>query len=116
MEIKINIKIGEKGLFATKFYPIGSIVFELEGEILPKPTRETIMIDVDKHIIDKYGIYMNHSFEPSCKICSNQVIALKDILSGDEINFNYNDNEVEMASPFKVDGIIVQGKTKQLNN
>lgn len=115
MEIKINEAIGEKGLYATKFYSKSSVVFILEGELINKPTRESIRIGENLHIIDKFGIYMNHSFEPTCKIESNNVIALKNIEPGEEINFNYNDNEVDMACPFQVDGINVCGLMSESN-
>lgn len=112
MEIKLNATIGEKGLYATKYYSLNSIIFELKGEILSEPTRESIRIGENAHIIDSYGIYMNHSFEPTCKIVNNCVIALKDINIGDELNFNYNESEENMANPFMINGIVVQGKIK----
>ena len=109
MEVKFNSKIGEKGLFATKIYPESSVVFILDGNIVNKPTRESIKIGENLHIIDNLGIYMNHSFLPTCKIESVNVIALKNIEPGDEINFNYNENEIDMACPFEVNGIHVHG-------
>jgi hypothetical protein len=33
-----------------------------------------------------------------------------DIQAGDELVFNYNDSEINMAAPFMVDGIPVCGK------
>ena len=75
MEVKLNKLIGEKGLYSTKKYDANTIVFVLEGEILSKPTRESIRIGNNQHIIDLNGIYMNHSFEPTCKIEGKNVIS-----------------------------------------
>lgn len=115
MEVKLNELIGENGLYATKYYQLNSIVFELEGPIVSEPTRESIRIGENKHIIDSNGIYMNHSFDPTCKIDGNCVKAIKNIYPGDELNFNYNQSEENMANPFIIDGIIINGKNKNEN-
>ena len=55
---------------------------------------------------------MNHSFGPNCKIEDGYVVSIKNININDELTFNYNDNETEMACPFN-DNItkkIVSGK------
>jgi len=110
MEIKHCERVKGKGIFSTEYYKKDEIVRILEGEIKVIPDKFTIEIEKDKHITDKYGIGMNHSFEPSIKIDKCKVIALKDIVPGDELCFNYNDSESIMAYPFRVDGILVSGK------
>ena len=62
--------------------------------------KANIEIDKNQHIEDKYGIYMNHSFYPNCKIHSGHIVCIKNINIGDELTFNYNDNETNMACPF----------------
>jgi len=110
MEVRHNIQLNENGLYATKSYNKDDLIHELVGEIFDEPTRETIRISDNEHIHDMFGMYMNHSFEPSCYIKENKVMAIKDIYPNDELTFNYNDNEVDMACPFEVDGILVAGK------
>ena len=110
MEIKTNEKINQLGLFATKSYPKDSTIFLLRGKIVTEPTRESIRVGENVHVIDPRGTYMNHSFEPTCKIDEFHVVALRDIQSGDELNFNYNESEVNMKCPFNVDGVQVCGK------
>jgi hypothetical protein len=88
----------------------GDKVFELAGSLLIFPTRESIYIGNDIHVVDDFGTYMNHSFTPNCKIDGFNVIAIKPIIPGDALTFNYNVNEVKMASPFVCDGILVKGK------
>ena len=101
------------GLFSTENYNSGDLIRRLEGPIVNKPTRTSIEISEGSHIEDKYGIYMNHSFNPSCKIHHGYIVAIKDIKDGDELTFNYNENETEMACPFtdRDSGKKVQGKT-----
>ena len=111
MDIKYCERVNGKALFTKKFIKKNDLVFNLEGEILDKPTKYTIEISPDKHIYDKFGIFMNHSFNPTTKIVNKSVIALKDLNPGDELNFNYNDNETCMASPFETPYGKVFGKS-----
>ena len=62
------------------------------------------------HVTDKYGSYINHSFDPNTKIVGNKVVAIKNIFKNDEITFNYNESEIDMSEPFMSDGIYVCGK------
>jgi hypothetical protein len=109
VEIKNSI-IGEKGLFALIHFAKDQVVFVLDGKIYNSPTRESIHVGNGVHIHDDYGAYINHSFDPSTRIEGRFVIAIKEINVGDEITFNYNASEINMACPFTVDGIEVKGK------
>ena len=108
----MEIKEGEtgKGLFATKNYSKGEIVHTLTGKIFDHPTRESIHIGNNKHIYDEYGIFINHSFTPNILIDGYSMVALSDIQANDELTFNYNDTEINMANPFTIDDILVNGK------
>ena len=112
MEVKYSKRVNGKALFSKNKILKNDIVFVLKGEILDKPTKYTIEIDKDKHILDKYGIYLNHSFTPNTKIDGKNVIALNDINVGEELHFNYNDNETCMACPFETKDGKVFGKKK----
>ena len=109
MKIAESNMVDGKGLFSTECVNTGGIVFTLSGEIFDHPTRESIHIGNNIHIYDEYGIFINHSFTPSCFIQNKNVVALKDIVVGDEITFNYNDSEINMANPFTVNGEMVNG-------
>lgn len=113
MEIKNSKTTGEKGLFATKNYLKGEVIHVLSGKIYDKPTRETIHIGNNKHIYDEYGIFINHSFEPNIYINGRELVALNNIMAGDEIMFNYNDSEINMSNPFYVNNILVSGKNEK---
>lgn len=114
MEVKLNEHINGFGLYATKSYSKSEIVYVLNGPISIKPSKYTIRIGDNQHILDKRGRYMNHSFDPTTYIDHKNVIAATDINSGDELNFNYNASEVDMACPFVVDGVEVSGKICQV--
>lgn len=100
MDIKYSDRVNGKALFSLEKHTKNDVVFILEGEIYDKPTKYTIEISKHEHIIDKWGIFMNHSFNPTTHIVGRNVIALCDIDIGDELNFNYNVSETNMATPF----------------
>tara|TARA_A100001015_G_C15039108_1_gene738356 strand:- start:1347 stop:1691 length:345 start_codon:yes stop_codon:yes gene_type:complete len=89
--------------------PKNMVIFKLKGPIYNQPTRESIHIGDNKHIKDVAGQYMNHSFSPTTRIFGKNVIALKHIMPGDELTFNYNESEINMAYPFICRGQIVRG-------
>tara|TARA_Y100000310_G_C20691865_1_gene822823 strand:+ start:2482 stop:2889 length:408 start_codon:yes stop_codon:yes gene_type:complete len=96
------IKCIEKicGLYATNDYSEGDLLFVLKGKYLKKPTKHSIQIDEQTHILDKMGKYMNHSFEPNCSINGYDVVALKDIKEADELNIIYNTKENPLSLRF----------------
>jgi len=113
MEVRDSKIIGEKGLFATKNYIKGETVYILSGKVYDNPTRETIHIGNNIHLHDSnYGIYINHSFNPNIYVNGYELVALCDIMINDELLFNYNDTEINMANPFYdyTNNILVCGK------
>jgi len=102
-------RVNGKGLFVNKSFKKYEVVYILKGDIKSIPDKYSIEIGKDKHITDKYGIYINHSFEPSVMINNCDIVSLKDINVGDEICFNYNKNETSMACPFEINGKMVKG-------
>lgn len=114
MEVRPSKISNGNGLFTTKQYNKNDIVHVLSGKIYDKPTRETIHIGNNKHIYDEYGIYINHSFNPNIYVDGYNLIALCDIMVDDEIVFNYNDTEINMANPFYDNDILVCGNSNFL--
>lgn len=113
MEIK---SVGDmRGLFATKTYTKGEVVLRIEGDVLSTPTRTTIQIAPNTHVdVDAPGKYINHSCNANCFVRKRELIAINDIAIGDEITFNYQENEDELAHPFicKDCGKMIEGKKK----
>lgn len=98
------------GLYATDNYKIDDIIYVMSGNLMNKPTKKSIHIGSNMHLEDQYGQYINHSFEPNMKVDGNKLVAIKEIKKSDELTFNYNDSELEMAEPFEDDNILVCGK------
>ena len=92
MEIKFSNRVNAKAVFATKKYEEHDIIHMLDGPVKNNPDKYSVEIGINQHIMDAYGMYMQHSFQPTTKIIGKTILALININSGDELTFNYNDN------------------------
>ena len=113
VEIKSCREVGGRGVFTQRSYQTGEVVLQLTGPIVDQPTRESIELSPNQHIIDPVGSYINHSFTPTTRIdsCLQAVVALADLSLGSHVTFNYNENETQMACPFMAEGKAVVGKS-----
>jgi hypothetical protein len=68
-----------KGLYSNRTYTTGEIVRKLKVTLVLNPTQKSIHIGYGMHIIDEYGQYINHSFEPNIRIELNNMIAIRNI-------------------------------------
>jgi hypothetical protein len=103
---------GEYRLVANRPIPEGELLFTIEGELSRTPTRYTVQIGADTHvdvpreygfeaILDRfYWRFMNHSCDPTVFVRGTAVISRKTIEFGQDITFNYNTTEFDMAEPF----------------
>lgn len=87
-------------IISERKYSEGELIKKLSGKILDTPTRHSIEVGDNLHILDELGQYMNHSFEPNCLILGQELIALNDISEGVELTFNYNETETQISYPF----------------
>lgn len=90
------------GVFITEDLSKGEVIFYLTGEVLPYPTRTSIQIAPDQHIENTIGGHVNHSCHPTAYVdrALHALVSLRDIQKNEEITFNYNINEDELANPF----------------
>jgi SET domain-containing protein len=124
-EVK-NIKKGHLGLFATEPIKKGTVILWLskDSNYFKEPTRTSIQVR-NLHLEHYEGGCTNHNCNPNAKVLSimwgldmnayyipfaafaknsklNPVLmASEDIIAGEEITFDYETTESEMAEPFK---------------
>ena len=91
---------GVLGLFTSKAHVTGDVIFELKGDVLKRPTQTSVKIGPGKHIVDLYGIFLNHSCNPNVRIIGQRVCAVKDIFPKTELCFDYRATEGNLHSPF----------------
>jgi len=102
----------ERRLVTVRAVGAGERIFYLEGRETPTPTRYSVQIGRGLHIDqddtrnagERMGRYffrfMNHHCEPSTEIRDRYVIARRDIAAGEDVTFDYNTTEYDMAEPF----------------
>jgi hypothetical protein len=110
--IGVTSASGQYGLFALEAIEAGELVLRIEGERTAKPTRYSVQIDENVHIDLGEGYsheamvaghawrFLNHRCDPNTMIRGQDVLAVQRILPLEEVNFNYNTTEYEMAEPF----------------
>ena len=98
--LKIAETTNGLGLITTEVIKRGEDILVLKGEILNQPTKYSIQIAKDKHILNDLAIRTNHSCMPNSHIHEEKIVALKDIGIDEEITFDYNSNEDIVAYPF----------------
>jgi SET domain-containing protein len=107
MKLKIEYKDDKtKGLFADQKFSKNNIILILSGHKFTEPTRTSVQVR-DKHIEHHEGGYINHHCDPSAKIITIPdveeaiIVAKRNILRGEEITFDYETTEEQMAVPFE---------------
>ncbi len=90
----------------------GERLYRLKGRLCDTPTRYSVQISKDKHIdmyeqieleeiLDGYPFhFINHSCEPNMYLNKRAFHAARIIHRGEELTFNYNTSEYDMAEPF----------------
>lgn len=94
---------GEIILAVTPFSK-GEAIFYLSGEIIDHPTKYTIQLGANRHVLTLDSLWkcMNHGCTPNVRIDvdKREMVAARDIAAGEELNFNYNTTEWSMTSAF----------------
>jgi hypothetical protein len=90
----------------------GTRLFAVEGEVTRVPTMYSVQIGRDLHIdmpdgflaeavLDRFfWRFTNHSCEPNALLRDREMVALTCIEPWQQITFNYNTTEYDMAQPF----------------
>lgn len=97
---------------AVRAIAAGTRLFRIEGRVVALPTRHSLQVAPGVHLDqgdarDEHDLvarffwrYMDHHCEPSTAIRDREAIALRDIVPGEAITFDYNTTEDDMAEPF----------------
>ena len=91
------------GVFAGTNLPRGSVVCDLTlGEFIPDRNFRTIEIN-SGHVDHPVGRYVNHSCNPTAFVDREQsaLVSARDLSEGEQITFDYNSNEKNIATPFQ---------------
>jgi SET domain-containing protein len=93
-----------RGVFATEAIAAGEWVLQLSPVFDDRPGRHTIQVGEHRHqaFTDEIDDYLNHSCVPNTWLDTDnlRVVALCPIAPGDEVTFDYDASEWDMAEPF----------------
>ena len=122
MKVKIVKINGMEGVITTIDVKSDNIVYEFRGRQTPDPTRTSVRIG-RKHIEDDIIAYVNHSCTPSVRVNdmsyndwnmfgTYSLISTRAIAAGEELTFDYNSTEDEVAYQFECSchGTLIRGK------
>ncbi len=113
--VEVRWDDGLGGLFATHAFEAGSTVMKLRGITQVYPSRYSIQVAATAHLApplravaedrltENYRwCFINHSCAPSTFIDveARAIVALHPLAPGDELTFDYNTTEWNMADPF----------------
>lgn len=110
MFLSITENKNEKRLTTNRELMKEEIILHFIGNATSTPSKYSIQIEKNEHLdvpegkmgaIDYCWAFLNHSCEPNTYIKNKQLVALKDIPKGNELTFNYNTTEYDMATPFQ---------------
>ena len=103
---------GEYHVLAVRAFAPSELLLVIEGERREQPSRHSIQVgwglNIDagvgndmETLLDLYPWrFLNHSCECNTKVRARDLVAIRHIRAGEEVTFNYNTTEYDMASPF----------------
>lgn len=104
---------GQYRLVATKDFAIDDHILRLEGAIVDGPSRFSVQIGPRQHMevpasvkIDPSSTryrwrFLNHSCAPNATFDGLNLVATRPIAAAEQITFDYDTTEYDMASPFE---------------
>lgn len=106
---------GYTGVFANTRFSKGDVLLPIFGEVQSRPSRYSLQVAVDSHIApttdadrpadEDPGVWylMNHHCTSNTRmdVEALEVVAEKAIEPGEELTFDYNTTEWDMATPFE---------------
>ncbi len=114
-ESRVSIaRIGDQlKVIASEAISKGQTVLVVEGRETDIPSMYSVQISEDRHVdlddpalVDQYPErylwrFLNHHCRPNATLVGRSLVAIAHINEGDDVTFNYNSNEYDMACPFE---------------
>lgn len=109
--VAIATRHGQYAVVANADIAAGDLVLHVTGIEVTMPTRYTLQVAATVHVEaqpdsdgpDGYPIwrFMNHGCEPNVVLRGREFHTLRAIKAGDELTFDYDSTEWDMAAPFR---------------
>ena len=104
---------GHRRLVAGLPIAAGEVLFEARGSVHEIPTRYTLQVGENAHLgaadeeelhraPERYiWCFLNHDCDPNAYFRGHTLLALRSVSVGEELSFDYNTTEWDMAEPFQ---------------
>lgn len=112
-QVEIRRREDQHQLITTVEVQRDAQILEIYGDVTTTPTRYSVQVGRGQHIEPhapevmntdplRYAWrFLNHACQPNTRLRGRTLIATRDLAQGEELTFNYNSNEFEMAEPFR---------------
>lgn len=106
--VRVVTRRGGHGLAAARGFRPGETILVAEGVVRASPSRTTLQIGPAAHLDVPDGApadafvwrYLNHACAPNAAFQGTTLVALRRIEVEEELNFDYETTEWELATPF----------------
>lgn len=89
----------------------GDVILLIVGRTVPRPSRHTVQVGAFEHVApfadatgnvarDHAWPFLNHGCQPNAALRGRTLVALEPIAAGDEVTFDYDTTEWDIADPF----------------
>lgn len=87
--------------------PMGAVLLRAEGDVGAVAGRHTLQVGPRAHLgaasdgSAPAWTFLNHSCAPNAYFRERELVALRALEAGEELTFNYNATEYDLAQPFE---------------
>jgi hypothetical protein len=126
VRIGIARRDGAFHAFALEAIAVGEVVLAIRGVLVDRPDRYSVQIGEGVHVRPPADLspdddearyrwrFLNHSCRANAAVRGTLLVAIIPIAEGEEVTFDYNTTELEIASPFECNcghcgGVMIRG-------
>jgi hypothetical protein len=111
--IGVAVCEGANRVMALERIEAGSLILEVHGVFVDRPSKYSLQVEEHLHVDlprvegltadpERHAWrYLNHSCNPNAAVVGLRLVALRAIERWEEVTFNYNTTEFEIASAFR---------------
>jgi hypothetical protein len=107
--VAVVARHGQHCVVTTAPVKRGQVVLAIDGPTVSTPTRYTVQVGEGQHVDAEARTdggfpiwrFLNHACEPNTRLIGRALTAVRDLPVGQEVSFDYDSTEWDMAAPFE---------------
>ena len=92
---------GMKAVVVVSEYGPNQVLRRLQGRTYEVASKNSICVAPGMHVVDRFGMYVNHSCTPNTRVETGYLVTNRDINPGAEVTIDYRKTEKLLFAPFK---------------